>query len=159
MFDERVKDVVVDNLNGEAKTNNSYNQTETVFTNPALRIIISNATAKWSDSKVENSLDNINLTIEPSRLTAVIGPVGSGKVNKYGFTFNSSRIISICRIFLQSSLIQVILQELPLTQGTLSVQGVVSYASQEPWLFAGSVQQNILFGSPMDKERYKKVKK
>jgi len=37
------------------------------------------------------------------------------------------------------------------------VRGVVSYASQEPWLFAGSVQQNILFGLPMNKERYRKV--
>lgn len=37
------------------------------------------------------------------------------------------------------------------------MHGVVSYASQEPWLFAGSIQQNILFDSPMDTERYKQV--
>lgn len=60
-------------------------------------------------------------------------------------------------ILSQSSLFQVILRELPLSKGTVSVHGVVSYASQEPWLFAGSVQQNILFGLPMDKERYQKV--
>jgi ATP-binding cassette subfamily C (CFTR/MRP) protein 4 len=49
------------------------------------------------------------------------------------------------------------LKELPLSEGNISVCGVVSYASQEPWLFSSSVQQNILFGSPMDKERYEKV--
>jgi len=54
-------------------------------------------------------------------------------------------------------LIQAILQELPLSGGNISVHGVVSYASQEPWLFAGSIKQNILFGSPMDKDRYKRV--
>lgn len=58
---------------------------------------------------------------------------------------------------LQSSLIQAILSELPLTQGRVSVHGVLSYASQEPWLFSASIQQNILFGSPMDKERFKQV--
>jgi len=58
---------------------------------------------------------------------------------------------------LQSSLLQAILRELPLSKGKITVNGVVSYASQEPWLFAGSVKQNILFGSAMDHERYEKV--
>jgi len=54
-------------------------------------------------------------------------------------------------------LIQAILQELPLIDGSISVRGVVSYASQEPWLFPGSVKQNIIFGSPMDNHRYNKA--
>lgn len=68
---------------------------------------------------------------------AVIGPVGSGK----------------------SSLLHVILQELPLKDGILKVSGKISYASQEPWLFAGTIRQNILFGLPMDKQRYRTVVK
>lgn len=51
----------------------------------------------------------------------------------------------------------MILQELPLIEGTLRVTGEISYASQEPWLFAGTVRQNILFGLPMDKQRYRTV--
>lgn len=98
-------------------------------------IVVNNATAKWSNAQTENSLENINLTVIPGRLVGVIGPVGAGK----------------------SSLLQAILRELPLSEGKITVHGVVSYASQEPWLFAGSVQQNILFGSAMDNERYKKV--
>lgn len=60
--------------------------------------------------------------------------------------------------FLQSSLLLTILRELPLKSGNIEISGMISYASQEPWLFAGSVRQNILFGLPMDKDRYKQVR-
>lgn len=66
-------------------------------------------------------------------------------------------IVTIIYYVLQSSLIQAILRELPLSGGVIHVRGVISYASQEPWIFAGSVQQNIVFNSPMDKDRYKQV--
>lgn len=59
----------------------------------------------------------------------------------------------------KSSLLQVILSELPLESGTVSVCGKVSYAAQEPWVFAGTARQNILFGQEMDHRRYDDVVK
>ncbi|VVC32361.1 ABC transporter type 1, transmembrane domain,ABC transporter-like,P-loop containing nucleoside triphosphate [Cinara cedri] len=115
-------------------TNNTDNQ-NTIEQSNETGIVISNASAKWINDHTDNSLNNINLTVKSGRLVAIIGPVGAGK----------------------SSLIHAILQEIPLSQGNISVRGVVSYASQEPWLFNASIQQNILFGSPMDTERYKTI--
>ncbi|CAH1987635.1 unnamed protein product [Acanthoscelides obtectus] len=100
-------------------------------------VVLTNATAKWSDGSMDNTLTDLNLKVTSGQLLAVIGPVGSGK----------------------TSLLHVILQELPLLEGSLEVYGKISYASQEPWLFAGTVRQNILFGLPLDKARYKTVVK
>ncbi|XP_018576445.1 probable multidrug resistance-associated protein lethal(2)03659 isoform X2 [Anoplophora glabripennis] len=122
---------------------NGHTESETVANGSLDResegpgISIKNATTKWSEASTDNTLTNLNLTVRPGKLLAIIGPVGSGK----------------------TSLFHVILQELPLLEGTLKINGVISYASQEPWLFAGTVRQNILFGLPMDKLRYKTVVK
>lgn len=48
-------------------------------------IDIFNAFAKWTDVQTSYSLKNINLTIRPGLLAAVIGPVGSGKVLLYAY--------------------------------------------------------------------------
>ncbi|CAH0722626.1 unnamed protein product, partial [Brenthis ino] len=96
---------------------------------------LKHATAKWITSHAENTLTDLSLTIKPGKLIAVIGPVGAGK----------------------SSLLHVLLKELPLQSGSVHIGGTISYASQEPWLFAGSVRQNILFGQAMDRPRYNAV--
>ncbi|XP_049951176.1 probable multidrug resistance-associated protein lethal(2)03659 isoform X3 [Schistocerca serialis cubense] len=101
--------------------------------NPVVKL--EDATAKWQDDAPDNTLKNVSLEVVPGKLLAVIGPVGAGK----------------------SSLLQTILGELPLTSGRLIVRGKTSYASQEPWLFAGSLRQNILFGEPYDRVWYKRV--
>lgn len=49
--------------------------------------------------------------------------------------------------------------ELPTASGILTINGKISYASQEPWVFSSSIRQNILFGQKMDKERYDMVVK
>jgi len=44
-------------------------------------IVILNTSAKWTDVQTNNTLENINLTINSGSLVAIIGPVGAGKVN------------------------------------------------------------------------------
>jgi ATP-binding cassette subfamily C (CFTR/MRP) protein 4 len=57
----------------------------------------------------------------------------------------------------QSSLLQAIIKELPVYNGSVSTEGSISYSSQEPWLFVGTVRENILFGQPYIPEKYKEV--
>ncbi|KAL1117649.1 hypothetical protein AAG570_003964 [Ranatra chinensis] len=67
-----------------------------------------------------------------------MGPVGSGK----------------------SSLLAAILAELEKSSGSVACshfdQGF-GYVSQTPWLQRGTIRENILFGEPLDTERYRSV--
>ena len=38
--------------------------------------------------------------------------------------------------------------------GKIRIQGELGYASQDPWVFDGTVKQNILFGNEFDEKRY-----
>ncbi|KOC59210.1 Multidrug resistance-associated protein 4 [Habropoda laboriosa] len=58
---------------------------------------------------------------------------------------------------INSSFLQLILRELQQSHGEIRVNGSVSYASQEAWLFSGTVRNNILFGQPYDKKKYNEV--
>ncbi|KAF2882882.1 hypothetical protein ILUMI_23292 [Ignelater luminosus] len=98
-------------------------------------IALNNITAKWNPNSVDDALTNLNVMIEKGKLIGVIGTVGSGK----------------------SSLLQTILGELHIINGNLEVNGKLSYASQEPWVFAATIRQNIIFGQNYDPKRYNDV--
>ncbi|KAB0797837.1 hypothetical protein PPYR_08830 [Photinus pyralis] len=98
-------------------------------------IKVDHVVAKWDAAATSSILNNISICIKPKSVNAIIGPVGSGK----------------------SSLLQVILKELPFSEGKLAVNGTISYASQEPWIFIGTVRQNIIFNKPFDSDRFSKV--
>ncbi|KAF5273604.1 hypothetical protein FQR65_LT04603 [Abscondita terminalis] len=93
-----------------------------------------NVTAGWN-ATTERALTDISICIEKGTLIAVVGSVGSGK----------------------SSLLQSILGELSLTSGNLLLNGSISYASQQSWVFNSTIRQNILLGKDMIELRYKEV--
>ncbi|KAG5892082.1 hypothetical protein JTB14_011985 [Gonioctena quinquepunctata] len=96
---------------------------------------LSGVNVKYDLCFEENVLESINLTVSQGELLGVIGPVGGGK----------------------SSLLQSILGELNVSEGTIHIDGKVSYASQEPWIFGATIRNNILFGLDYDKKRYQEV--
>ena len=116
-----------------------------------------NVTCEWVKDR-EPTLNNVSISISPGKLLTVIGHVGAGKVD-FNKKNSLERLLSLrsTRSVFQSSLLNAILRELTVKSGNLSVNGVFSYASQEPWLFSGSIRQNILFGTEYDRQRYKKV--
>lgn len=76
-----------------------------------------------------------DLAIPRNKLTTVIGPTGSGK----------------------SSFLLAILGEMSLTQGSLSIYGRVAYVAQDAWVMSGTLQENIVFMSHYDYDRYQQV--
>uniref|UniRef100_A0A4W6CWU9 ATP-binding cassette, sub-family C (CFTR/MRP), member 4 n=1 Tax=Lates calcarifer TaxID=8187 RepID=A0A4W6CWU9_LATCA len=72
----------------------------------------------------------------------------------------SETVVSIQRIKVNlssSSLLSAILGELPCDTGTMKVKGQLTYASQQPWVFPGTIRSNILFGRELNLQRYERV--
>ncbi|TVU00075.1 hypothetical protein EJB05_54519, partial [Eragrostis curvula] len=84
---------------------------------------------------LETVLKGINVEVRRGDLVAVVGTVGSGK----------------------SSLLSCIMGEMEKISGTVRVCGSTAYVAQTAWIQNGTIQENILFGQPMDPERYKEV--
>ena len=123
-----------------------------------VQLELSRASANWLLGQLPPTLCNASLKVEPGQLCAIVGPVGSGK----------------------SAILHLILKELPLGAGTVSIRQKykegckeketargyildnpnlkISYASQVPWIFTGTIKENILFGQPYNQDRYDEVK-
>ena len=72
----------------------------------------------------ESVLKNISFTLMPNDLLVVVGKIGSGK----------------------TSLLYSIMDETVKRAGTHRVRGRLAYVEQEPFIFSGTIKDNICFG-------------
>ncbi|VAH20552.1 unnamed protein product [Triticum turgidum subsp. durum] len=98
-------------------------------------IEVTNGHFSWNTSSQVPTLQDVNFRIRQGMRVAVCGTVGSGK----------------------SSLLSCILGEIPKLSGEVKTCGRISYVSQTPWIQSGKIEDNILFGTEMNRERYEKV--
>ncbi|CAH9109006.1 unnamed protein product [Cuscuta europaea] len=103
--------------------------------NGAIAVEVKAGHFSWDDEGKHNALKDINFEVRKGELVAIVGTVGSGK----------------------SSLLASVLGELRKSSGKVRVCGTTSYVAQTAWIQNATIQENILFGSPMDMDRYKHV--
>ncbi|PSR85992.1 ABC transporter C family member 4 like [Actinidia chinensis var. chinensis] len=96
---------------------------------------VKDGTFSWDDEGEEQVVKNLNLEIKKGELAAIVGTVGSGK----------------------SSFLSAILGEMHKLSGKVKVCGTTAYVAQTSWIQNGTIQENILFGLPMDREKYREV--
>ncbi|ESQ43804.1 hypothetical protein EUTSA_v10005741mg [Eutrema salsugineum] len=98
---------------------------------------IKDGSFSWDDDDDEPAIEDINFEVKKGELAAIVGTVGSGK----------------------SSLLASVLGEMHKLSGKVRVCGTTAYVAQTSWIQNGTVQDNILFGLPMDSSKYNEVLK
>lgn len=97
-------------------------------------VCVGNATLGWPGSHVI-SLGDVSFTGK-ALLVAIVGPVGCGK----------------------STFLRTLLGETNVLQGSVHVsQSEIAYGGQSPWVFEGSIRDNVLAGSDLDESWYAAV--
>ncbi len=87
----------------------------------------------------ERVLKDINFTLRLGERVALIGPSGAGK----------SSLLQILLRFVEPTQGKVLINDTVLTRIPAAAwRGMISYVPQKPYLFAGSVMENIRFGNP-----------
>ena len=99
------------------------------------QVSLEKVTCVWSHASELPALDNVSLKATHGQLLGITGPVGSGK----------------------TSLLMTILGEIPISSGKISCIGKIAFVSQTPWVYSGTVRDNIVFGNEFYEQKYRKV--
>ena len=97
--------------------------------------VLSNVSCFRSETSTFPAISNFSLKATSGQLIGITGQVGSGK----------------------TSLLMGILGELSVSSGEISCTGKIAYASQTPWVYSGTLLDNIVFGMKFDEQKYCKV--
>ena len=79
--------------------------------------------------------ENVSLLALGPQTVIITGPVGSGK----------------------SSLLLTILGELPVCKGVLERKGKIAFVGQLPWVFSGTLRDNVTFNEPFDSSKFQRT--
>ncbi|XP_063686045.1 ATP-binding cassette sub-family C member 4-like [Bolinopsis microptera] len=101
---------------------------------PEVALRINHLTSTWGG---DNSfiLSDINLEVKKGGLVGILGAVGCGK----------------------SSIIMSIIKEMDSVKGSIYCPSAIGFYSQVPWIFNGSVKDNILFNRPMNEKKLNSI--
>ncbi|KMP07034.1 canalicular multispecific organic anion transporter 1 [Coccidioides immitis RMSCC 2394] len=137
----------------------SADRTQTTI--PADNITFKRATVAWPTEEVDENderfaLKEVDLAFPPKGLSVISGKTGSGKSLLLAAIIGEADIIDG----------EVHVPVAPpledrfddhATKANWIIDSAIAYVSQVPWIENASIKDNILFGLPLDAERYEKV--
>ena len=97
-----------------------------------LMVSLTNVCCKYNEDDEIQLLKNVSIRIDGPKNVVITGPVGSGK----------------------SSLLLAILGELSICKGILESKGKMAFVGQSPWVFSGTLRDNITFHRPFDATKF-----
>jgi ABC-type multidrug transport system fused ATPase/permease subunit len=116
------------------------------------KIGFSDASFSWdSSSDVDFKLRNLNVEFKVGKLNVIIGPTGSGKTSLLMALLGEMELLT-GNVFLPG-----FLPKEDLEVGPDGYTESVAYCSQAAWLLNDTIRNNIIFGSPFNRDRYNKV--
>ena len=135
-IDDKEEIILSSDFNKESSSN-SNNTNNSTIDNTDNKIIIRN-----KDSNIEKIilLKDIDVKILKGEHIGIIGEVGSGKTCLLNAFINNLQVFSKNK-----------------SKGNIKLSGKISFVSQSPWILNATVEENILFFSEKDEEKYKKV--
>ena len=98
-------------------------------------VSLTDVCCKYNEDDDKLLLNNVNIKIDGPQILAIAGPVGSGK----------------------SLLLLAILGELSICKGILERHGKMAFVGQSPWVFSGTLRDNITFNKPFDSKKFQTV--
>src|SRR5690606_15011653 len=98
---------------------------------------------RYDAQQPDYTLKGIDLHIPVNRMTAIVGRSGAGK----------STLIDLIMGLLRPEMGEVLIDGKELTDADLlSLRGSISYVSQDPFLFHGSIRDNLMIMNPVASE-------
>jgi ATP-binding cassette subfamily B protein len=102
-------------------------------------VIAKNFSYTYPDANIP-ALDNINFTISPGEVVAIVGAIGCGK----------STLANALPRLLDIEAGQLFLDGLDITKITLNdLRGAIAYVPQDSFLFSTTIKNNIRYGDPI----------
>ncbi|XP_029164634.1 multidrug resistance-associated protein 4-like isoform X2 [Nylanderia fulva] len=146
-------------MNNQADIFNNKTSEQESYSNCPVCVKLYHVSANWITGQLPPTLCNISTIIEPGKLCALVGPVGSGKSSVLHLLLKELNPGAGSVIFTQDSS-QNIFRNKMLSGYLMDNPNLrISYAGQEPWLFGSTVKDNILFGQAFNRVRYAEVTK
>jgi len=113
------------------------------------------------DVKIKDiiTLKGLNLTIQKGEFVCIIGEIGSGKSSLINTLMadliytSDETIAAIGEHAVDDSSIQELFDRSK-SRGIIQISGSVSYVQQVPWIQNKTLRDNILFGEPLDEDKY-----